>query len=81
MECFQVLHNSLGNIKKNVWDLHKMLELKQDSQIKPEFRQNELNNNVNFISKKCDQYGNKGTESKIIWYRKQFHGCQMNKKL
>ena len=38
MECFQVLHNSLGNIKKNVWDLHKMLELKQDSQIKPEFR-------------------------------------------
>ena len=42
-------------IEKNVKEIHKIQEKTQSSQIKGELQLNELNEAVNFITKKCDQ--------------------------
>ena len=55
-ECLQTLFNCLRNVEKNVKEIHEMQEKTQSSQIKGELQLNELNEAVEFIAKKFDQY-------------------------
>ena len=55
-EYLQILFNCLRNVEKNVKEVHEMQENTQSSQIKGELQLNELNEAVNFITKKFDQY-------------------------
>ena len=54
-KCLQILFNCLQIIEKNVKEIHEIQEKTQSSQIKGELQLNELNEAVNFITKKCDQ--------------------------
>ena len=51
-ECMQILFNCLRNVEKKVKKKHEMQEMTQNSQIKGELQLTDLNDAVDFISKK-----------------------------
>ena len=55
-ELLQILFNCLRNVERNVKEIHEIREKTQSSQIKGELQLNELNEVVQFITKKFDQY-------------------------
>ena len=55
-ELLQILFNCLRNVERNVKEVHEIREKTQSSQIKGELQLNELNEVVQFITKKFDQY-------------------------
>ena len=52
----QLLFNCLRNFDRNVKEIHEIRKKTQSSQIKGELQLNELNEVVQFITKKFDQY-------------------------
>ena len=55
-ECLQMLFNCLRNVEKNIKEMREMQEKTQSSQFKGELQLNELNEAVELITKKNDQY-------------------------
>ena len=81
-ECLQILFNCLRNVKKNVKWIHEMKEKTQSSQIKGDLQFNELNETVEFITKKFDQYEEEREKKRKLStiYRAKFKKCWMNKR-
>ena len=66
LECLQIF-DSLQNAEKNVTKMYEMKEKTQRTQIKGELQLNKLNEAVEFITKKIDQYeAEKKENEKII---------------
>ena len=51
-ECMQILFNCLRKVKR----IHEIQEMTQNPKIKGELQLNDLNDAVDLISKKIDQY-------------------------
>ena len=65
-ECLQILFNCLQNVEKSVKEIHEMQEKTQSSQIKGELQLKKLNEAVEFITKKFDQYETEKKEKEKI---------------
>ena len=66
LECLQIF-DSLQNAEKNVTKMYEMKEKTQSTQIKRELQLNKLNEAVEFITKKFDEYeAEKKENEKII---------------
>ena len=55
-ECLLMSFNCLRNVEKNIKEMREMQEKTQSSQFKGELQLNELNEAVELITKKNDQY-------------------------